>query len=53
MKIEKFATCKVQSMIQVFSVKYAEIHRQIVEVYGESAISKGNVRKVRRSKRQD
>jgi hypothetical protein len=47
-KIENPGTCKVQPVIWFLKAKNfrpAGIHRQITEVYGESAMNEGNVRK--------
>jgi transposase len=46
--IENPATCEVRSVIRFLNAKNvrpAEIHRQIVEVYGEGVMNEGNVRK--------
>jgi hypothetical protein len=46
--IENPATCEVLSVIRFLNprnVHLAEIHRQIVEVYGEGVMNEGNVRK--------
>jgi hypothetical protein len=46
--IENPAACEVRSVIRflnAINVRPAEIHRQIVEVYGEDVMNKGNVRK--------
>jgi hypothetical protein len=47
-KDEDPATCEVQTVIGLLNTKnvhLAEIHRQIVEVYGKNAMNEGNVRK--------
>jgi hypothetical protein len=46
--IENPATCEVLSMIRFLNarnIRPAEIHRQIVEVYGKGVMNEGNVRK--------
>jgi hypothetical protein len=47
-KIQNHATCEVRLTIRFLkakSVHPAEIYRQIVQVCGEGAVNKGNVRK--------
>jgi hypothetical protein len=42
-KIENSAACEVHSVIRLLSAKNvhpAEIHRQVVEVYGDGAMNK-------------
>jgi hypothetical protein len=49
--IENPVTCEVQPVIRFLNAKNirpAEIHRQIVGVYGEGAIKEGSVREWRR-----
>ena len=46
--IERPVDCEIRSLIRFWnarSVKLADIHRQICEVYGENAMSDGMVRK--------
>ena len=46
--IERPANCEIRSVIRFLNarnVKPADIHRQICEVYGETAMSDGMVRK--------
>jgi hypothetical protein len=48
MKIENAASCAIQSVIKFLNAKYvsvAEIYRKVCEVYGESAMSDGMVRR--------
>jgi hypothetical protein len=48
MSITNPADCYVPSVIRLYNAKNirpAEIHRQLVEVYGEGVMNEGNVRK--------
>ncbi|GBN52762.1 hypothetical protein AVEN_145181-1 [Araneus ventricosus] len=39
------ADCEVRSVIRFLNVKSAEIHHQLVEIYGENVMTDGMVRK--------
>ena len=53
--IANYAKCGVRSVIRLLTAKglqASEIHRQLVEVYGESVMSEGKVRQWCRSFRE-